>query len=57
MRLTKEEQEICGKYSTYDETDRVHCCDCPLAVDKRYAVCKANMTPEEWRKWKGAEEE
>ena len=49
MRLTKEEKEICKKYSTYDDTGHVHCHECPLCADKRYAMCKYNMTAEEWR--------
>ena len=49
MRLTKEEKEICKKYSAYDETGHVHCHECPMCADKRYAECKRNMTAEEWR--------
>ncbi len=49
MRLTKEEKEICEKYSEYDETGHVHCHDCPLAADMRYAMCKANMSAKEWK--------
>ena len=51
MKLTKEGQAICDKYSMRDESGRVWCCECPLAVDKRYCVCKANTTEEEWEEY------
>jgi hypothetical protein len=43
MKLTPKEKEICKKYSAYDETDHVHCHECPLCLDKRYAICYANI--------------
>lgn len=49
MRLTKEEKEICKKYSTRDEDGFVHCRECLLTADRRYAMCKRNMTAQEWR--------
>ena len=42
MRLTKEEQEICKKYSERDENNTVHCFECPLVIDMRNCLCKAN---------------
>lgn len=36
MKLTPKEQEICDKYSAYDETGHVHCIECPLAIRKEY---------------------
>lgn len=52
MTLTKDEKAICKKYGAYDETGNVHCSDCPLAVDTRLCVCKANCTREEWEEYK-----
>lgn len=49
MRLTKEEKETCKKYSARDEEGFVHCHECPLAADRRYAMCKRTMTDLEWR--------
>lgn len=49
MRLTKDDKKICEKYSAYDGGDRVHCCECPLAVDTRLCLCKANLTAKEYR--------
>lgn len=45
MALTnKREKAICKKYSTYDETDHVHCSSCPLRKGQgNYDFrCKAN---------------
>lgn len=53
MRLTPKEKEICKRYSAYDETGYVHCNECPLVIDRRYCVCKKNITKKEYeRKWK-----
>lgn len=43
MKLTDEEQKICEKYSAYDEHGLVHCNECPLVINKRFCVCKANI--------------
>ena len=48
MRLTKEEKEICKQFGQRDEKGYVHCRDCPLAIDLRYALCKANCHADEW---------
>lgn len=42
MRLTKEEKEICKKYSERDENNTVHCFECPLVIDRLACICKAN---------------
>ena len=45
MALTnKREEAICKKYSARDETDHVHCFECPLSKSqgKYDARCKAN---------------
>lgn len=51
MKLTQEEREICKKYSARDENGLVHCYECPLAVDTRYALCKANLKKKEWEEY------
>lgn len=48
MKLAKEEKEICNEYSKRDEKGFVHCNECPLAIDKRYALCKKTITKQEW---------
>jgi hypothetical protein len=48
MRLTKEEKEICKEYSARDKDGFVHCRECPLAIDKRSALCKRTITKQEW---------
>ena len=48
MRLTKEEKEICKSYSARDKDGFVHCNECPLAIDKRSALCKRTITKQEW---------
>ena len=46
MALTTErEKKICQKYSSYDETDHVHCAECPLVkgdIRSWDFRCKAN---------------
>lgn len=56
MRLTPEEQKICDEYSKRDKDGTVHCFECPLALDRWYCVCKANLTKKEYKEWKGEEE-
>lgn len=49
MALTNDrEKRICAKYSAYDDTNHVHCKDCPLnyknyGVDMPPNTCKAIM--------------
>ena len=56
MRLTSEEQKICKKYGKRDKDGKVHCFECPLAINRRLCICKANLTKKEYRKWRGEEE-
>lgn len=45
MISSKREQKICEKYSSRDETNRVHCSECPLVKGNPKAYdfrCKAN---------------
>jgi hypothetical protein len=48
MKLTKEEDKICRQYGEPDADGRAHCEECPLVLDTRYCLCKANCTEEEW---------
>ena len=52
MILTEDEAVICRKFSERDEEGYVRCPVCPLAVDKGFLLCKANMTEKEWEDWK-----
>lgn len=51
MKLTREEREICDRYSKRDQDGLVHCKECPLNLDARYCICKANCTREEFREY------
>lgn len=51
MKLTRKEQEICEKYRTYNTAGKVRCRECPLAVDIKCYMCKANMNEEEWKEY------
>ena len=52
MLRTEEQKEICKKYSTMDDKGLVHCKDCPLVINIKYALCQANChydeDEEEW---------
>ena len=48
MKLTSEEMDICKQYSKRTEDGLVHCYECPLALDTRYAVCKKNVSKKEY---------
>mgnify|MGYP007133718411 CR=1 FL=1 len=48
MRLSKEEKKLCEKYGERDESGHVRCHECPMAIDKRYALCKRTATAKEW---------
>lgn len=48
MRLTKAEKEICKEYSQKGEDGRCRCAECPLALDRRFCICKRNITKKEW---------
>lgn len=43
MKLTPKGQEICDKYSAYDETGYVQCRRCPLVLDIKYCECYATI--------------
>lgn len=60
MKLTPDEQKICKKYSTPDDTGHVHCYECPLHFGdpKQWDFrCKANckydpkINDYEWEDW------
>ena len=51
MRLSIKEKRICRKYSTIDREGFVHCRECPLVIDRRYALCKATATKEEYKEY------
>ena len=55
MKLTPDEQKICDEYGKRDEYNKVHCYECPLAIDTRYCICKANLTEKEYQKCMGEE--
>lgn len=42
MLKSEKQMKICKKYSTRDKDGYVHCTDCPLVVDRKYYMCKAN---------------
>ena len=52
MKLTETEQKICDKYGQIGTDSKVHCSECPLVIDTRFCLCKANCTEEEWKEWK-----
>lgn len=54
MKLTREEREICDRYSKRDQVGLVHCKECPLNLDARYCICKANCTWEELHEYENA---
>lgn len=49
MRLNKEEERICKKYSARDKEGYVHCHECPLKIPVRYPLCKKSVTAAEWQ--------
>lgn len=60
MKLTPKEQEICDKYSAYDETGHVRCSKCPLCINPRYAECYSTIDgrmeeARELKRYKGVE--
>lgn len=48
MKLTPEEKDICRQYGKRDQEGRVHCFECPLALDTRYHVCKKTVSKKEY---------
>lgn len=57
MRLTAGEKQICDEYGKRDKDGKVHCSECPLAIDTRYCLCKANVTEAEYKEWRGEGDE
>lgn len=54
--MTEEQKKICEKYSERDEDGRVHCFECPLAIDHKECLCLAVKEKMEKRKRKGEAE-
>ena len=52
MKLTEEEQEICRLHRRRHEDGRNRCGECPMVMDSRFCICKANCTEEEYNEWK-----
>jgi hypothetical protein len=48
MTLTEAEQKMCDQYGQVGADGKVHCAECPLVIDRRYCLCKANCTEKEW---------
>lgn len=52
MTLTEEEKKICNHYRQRFADGKVRCSQCPLVIDTRYCLCKANCTEDEWEERK-----
>lgn len=56
--LTERQRKICEKYSARGDNGKVRCHECPLVIDERYCMCKANCTYNpKTRKWEPNEVE
>lgn len=44
MRLTEREKETCEQYSATGKDGKVNCNSCPLVIDVKYHICKANVS-------------
>ena len=42
MKLSPSEQRICDVYSRHWGDGKIHCDECPLVVDQRATLCRAN---------------
>lgn len=51
MELTPQEQRVCDVFSRDDGSGKVRCSECPLCLNSHFAVCKANVTEEEYEEW------
>ena len=51
MELTPQEQRVCDVFSRHDGNGKTRCSECPLCLNSRLAVCKANVTEEEYEEW------
>ena len=40
--MTEKQEKICAQYSARDESGKVHCCDCPLVVEREEMLCRRN---------------
>ena len=40
--MTEKQKKICTQHSARDESGKVHCCDCPLVVDREAMLCRRN---------------
>ena len=40
--LTEKQKQICEQYRKKDREGKVHCRECPLAVDHNDYICRAN---------------
>ena len=50
--MTEKQGKICAQYSARDDSGKVHCCDCPLVVDREMMMCKKNaMYNRRTRRW------
>lgn len=50
--MTEKQGKICAQYSAQDDSGKVHCCDCPLVVDREMMMCKKNAVyNRKTRKW------
>lgn len=47
MILTEEEKEICKMHRRSHEDGKTRCNECPLVIDVKWCICKANCTEEE----------
>lgn len=48
MKLTEEEKEICKTHRRRHEDGKTRCKECPLVIDAKWCICKANCTEEEY---------
>lgn len=42
MKLSEKDQKVCDRYKAKDSRGFVHCHECPLVIDRRDFMCKAN---------------
>ena len=40
--MTEKQKKISAQNSARDDSGKVHCCDCPLVVDREMMMCKKN---------------
>lgn len=40
--MTEKQKKICTQHSARDESGKVHCCDCPLVLDREMMMCRRN---------------